>query len=108
VKRRYLSAKEKALVIERQKWKCACGCGETLVLGKIDFDHTLALQFGGTNDISNFCALIVKHHKQKSNKENTLRAKADRLKLKAEGRWLNAKDRELAKIFDRTKYLHRP
>jgi 5-methylcytosine-specific restriction endonuclease McrA len=105
VKRRSLSTNEKARVIDRQRNRCACGCGERLVVGQIDFDHRLALQFGGTNDIENFDALIRKHHRAKSDRENTDRAKADRLRAKANGTWLNAKDRELAKIQSRTKQL---
>lgn len=103
--RKYLSPSEKSRVIDRQRGKCACGCREALVVGQIDFDHVLDLQFGGTNDLSNFCALIRKHHKQKSDANNSIRAKCDRMKAKHEGRHLNAKDRELAAIRARTKQL---
>lgn len=105
MKRRYLSASEKARVMARQLDICACGCLELLVVGQIDFDHVLDLQFGGTNDLSNFCALIRKHHLAKSSANNTLRAKADRAGAKHRGEWLNAKDRELASIRSRTKQL---
>lgn len=105
MKRRYLSASEKSRLLDRQRNICACGCGETLVIGHIEFDHRVALQFGGTNDLSNFVALITKHHLKKSSAENTIRAKCDRLKLKHSGQWLNAKDRELASIRARTKQL---
>lgn len=102
-KRRSLSPSEKARVIDRQRGKCACGCREDLIPGQIDFDHRLSLQFGGTNDIENFDALIRRHHRQKSNDENTRRAKADRMRAKDQGVWLNAKDRELARIMSRTR-----
>lgn len=105
MKRRYLSASEKSRVIDRQCGKCACGCKEPLVVGHIEFDHKLALQFGGTNALDNFEALIKRHHKLKSNSENTARAKCDRQRAKHEGKWLNAKDRELASIRARTKQL---
>lgn len=105
MKRRYLSPSEKSRVIDRQNSKCACGCRGELVVGQIDFDHSVALQFGGTNDLSNFVALIRKHHRAKSNDENTARAKCDRLKLKHSGQWLNAKDRELASLRSRTKQI---
>jgi 5-methylcytosine-specific restriction endonuclease McrA len=101
-KRRTPSPQEKARIIARQGGKCACKCGEDLVPGKIDFDHVLALQFGGTNDLSNFEALIRRHHKAKSNDENTRRAKADRQRAKNDGTWLNAQERHLAKILERT------
>lgn len=104
-KRRYLSASEKARVIDRQGGKCACGCGDMLVIGQIEFDHRIGLSFGGSNALSNFEALIKKHHKKKSNDENTRRAKADRCRAKNEGTHLNAKDRELAKIMSRTKQI---
>lgn len=104
--RKYLSASEKSRVLDRQRGKCACGCRQQLVVGQIDFDHVLDLQFGGTNDLSNFCALIRKHHKAKSNANNTLRAKADRIKAKNNGTWLKASDRDLASIRSRTKQLN--
>ena len=104
-KRRTLSPSEKARVIDRQRGRCACGCGEALVVGFIDFDHVLDLQFGGSNDLDNFCALIRKHHRAKTDRNITLRAKCDRIRAKHEGKWLNSKDRELAKIRERTKYV---
>lgn len=84
---------------------CACGCGERLVIGQIDFDHELDRQFGGSESLSNFVALIRKHHKKKSDANNTARAKCDRIKAKHEGTHLNARDRELARILGRTKQL---
>lgn len=105
MKRRYLSASEKSRVIDRQGGKCDCGCKEPLVIGHIQFDHVIDLQFGGTNDLSNFCALITKHHKKKSNANNTIRAKCDRQRAKHNGTWLNSKDRELASIRARTKQI---
>ncbi len=105
MKRRYLSASEKARVLSRQRDICACGCRGVLVVGHIEFDHIVDLQFGGTNDLSNFCALIKKHHKIKSNAANTIRAKCDRIAAKHSGRWLNAKDRALAQIRDRIKQI---
>lgn len=105
LKRRYLSPQEKARVIDRQGGICACGCREPLVVGQIDFDHELDLQFGGTNDLSNFVALIRRHHKKKSDAANTVRAKCDRVQAKHSGTWLNAKDRELARIMSKTKQI---
>lgn len=104
-KRRYLSPSEKAKVMDRQRGICACGCREPLVIGQIDFDHRIGLSFGGTNALSNFEALKRKHHRAKSNDENTRRAKADRQRAKDRGEWLNAKDRELARIQSRTRQL---
>lgn len=104
-KRRYLSPAEKARVVLRQGGRCACGCREKLEPGQIEFDHRLALQFGGTNSLDNFEALIKRHHKKKSNDENTKRAKADRLRLKHSGQWLNAKDKVLARILGKTKQI---
>lgn len=105
MKRRYLSPSEKSRLIDKQRGRCACGCRGELIVGQIDFDHAVALQFGGTNDFSNFVALIRKHHRAKSNTENTQRAKADRIAAKHSGRWLNAKDRELASLRSRTKQI---
>jgi len=104
-KRRYLSAGEKSRLLDRQHGKCACGCGEPLVIGKIDYDHILDRQFGGSEDLSNFCALIRKHHRKKTDANTTIRAKCDRQRAKHEGKWLNARDRELASIRSRTKQI---
>ncbi len=104
-KRRSLSPSDKARVIDRQRGVCACGCGEQLVPGQIDFDHDKPLWAGGSNDLKNFNALVRKHHKVKSNDDNSRRAKADRMKAKNDGTWLNAKDRMLASIMSRTKQL---
>lgn len=104
-KRRYLSPVEKATVIGRQAGRCACGCREPLVVGRIDFDHAVALQFKGTNDLGNFVALVHKHHQKKSNRENTIRAKCDRIRDKRSGKWLSAQDRELARRMGRTKQI---
>ena len=104
-KRRSLSPQEKSRVIARQSGRCACGCGELLEPGQIDFDHDKPLWAGGSNDLSNFNALVRKHHKVKSNTNNSRRAKADRVRAKHEGRWLNAQERELARIMSRTKQL---
>lgn len=107
-KRRSLSPSAKAKIIDRQRGICACGCRENLQIGQIDYDHALALQFGGTNDLSNFVALIRKHHRAKSNDENIKRAKADRIAAKHNGTWLKAPDRELSRIQSRTKQLAAP
>jgi predicted NAD/FAD-dependent oxidoreductase len=102
-KRRSLSPAEKAKVIDRQKGVCGCGCKERLAVGLIDFDHEIDLQFGGSNDLSNFVALIRKHHMQKTATNATRRAKADRQRAKNDGSWLSAKDRELARIMSKTR-----
>jgi 5-methylcytosine-specific restriction protein A len=102
-KRKYLNGSEKAQVIDRQRGLCACGCGEKLELGLIDFDHELALQFGGSNRLSNFVALIRKHHRAKSNDENTKRAKCDRQRAKFFNPRLSSSDRDAARIIERTK-----
>ena len=102
-KRRHLSAVEKARVVLRQGGRCACGCREKLNVGQIEFDHRIGLAFGGTNDLENFDALVKRHHRRKSNDENRTRAKCDRLRAKHTGQWLSARDRELARIMERTK-----
>lgn len=106
-KRRTLSASERARVVHRQEGRCACKCGEKLQPGKIHFDHTTPLWAGGSNDLSNFCALVIRHHVKKTSKEAAQRAKADRAGAKHRGEHLNARDRELARILGKTKIIER-
>ena len=104
-KRRYLSAAEKSRLIDRQRGKCACGCGEKLEVGKIDYDHILDRWLGGSEALENFCALIRKHHRKKTDANTTIRAKCDRMKAKHEGTFLNFKDRELASLRSRSRQI---
>ena len=105
MKRRYLSPAQKARLIDKQGGRCACGCNELLVVGQIDFDHGLDRQFGGGEALENFQALIRKHHRAKTDANTTIRAKCDRIRAKHSGTWLNAKDRDLARIMSRTKQI---
>ena len=105
MKRRYLNAGQKSRLIDKQGGKCACGCGETLVVGQIDFDHSLDRQFGGSEALENFCALIRKHHRKKTDANTTIRAKCDRIAAKHNGTWLNAKDRDLASLRSRSRQI---
>jgi hypothetical protein len=104
-KRKKLTPSQAARVIERQNWICGCGCNERLEIGRIHLDHATPLWAGGSNDLSNFRALKLKHHLAKTSKEAAERARADRLHLKHTGQWLKPKDRELARIMSRTKQL---
>jgi len=85
-KRRYLSDREKVRVCARQAWKCACGCGEFLIIGATDFDHALPLSLGGTNDLENFRALRKRHHLEKTKRETRELAKAKRIAAREHGR----------------------
>lgn len=77
--RRYLAPWEKRIVRERQDGRCACGCRTPLEGRAIEYDHIVELWEGGTNDLSNFQALIKKPcHLRKSAKATKRRSKADR------------------------------
>lgn len=80
-KRRYLSDAEKVRLIQEQNGLCACGCGEALVIGEIEFDHKVPLWCGGTNEYSNFQALKRGrgHHGDKTSREAKERAKGNRI-----------------------------
>jgi 5-methylcytosine-specific restriction enzyme A len=83
-KRRYLSKADKSAVRLRQDFHCACGCGKPLT-GAIEYDHELALDLGGTNDLSNFRALMADCHREKSKADAKLIAKGRRIRRKAAG-----------------------
>lgn len=85
-KRKYLSMGDKLIVCRRQNFKCACGCGETLNMGETNYDHALALIFGGTNDLENFRALKLRHHLEKTKREIKELAKAKRIAAREHGR----------------------
>jgi hypothetical protein len=113
-KRRYLSPKEQATVIERQGRKCACGCGEMLDdPAEIQFDHYEELwtgedtpeDFKRLNDIENFRALKRRHHLTKTNEQTKQRAKEKRQRDRHLGQHLNARQKALQKILGNTKQL---
>lgn len=104
-KRRYLSDKEKMVVLARQNMICACrsSCTEPLTFGRIRYDHVLPLWAGGSNDLSNFAALVYGHHQDKTNIEATARAKADRIAA-SDGlrrKRLSKREKEMARILER-------
>ena len=104
-KRRRFSAAALAKVWDRQGHLCACGCGEPLVVGHVDYDHEIPLWADGPDTLENLRALIRKHHLPKTKREATQRAKEARVRSKHDGTWLNAKDRELERIMQRTRLI---
>lgn len=66
------------VVLRRQFWICACGCGEGLRLGRIDFDHDPPLELRtwveekndydpAENDENYIFAMVREHHRKKTN-----------------------------------------
>lgn len=80
-KRRRLTNAEFAKLWLQQQGKCACGCGERLVVGEVDLEHSRPLWGGGTDTLDNITLYLRQHHKAKSAEEATRRAKADRQQL---------------------------
>ena len=78
--RRHFSPSVYRAILVRQNWKCACGCNLLLsTAGIYHFDHILPLSLGGLDEESNLQALILGHHKAKSHKEASARAKTKRI-----------------------------
>lgn len=105
IRRRKFLPREYAAVIERQGGLCACGCKEPLGADPrdIDYDHILPLSIGGRDAPDNLQALKRKHHRAKSNRETTERAKADRIAA-TDGhrrRNLSVAERELAALIEK-------
>ena len=78
--RRRFSPKIYRDILVRQNWKCACGCNLLLsTAGIYHFDHILPLSLVGLDEESNLQALSLGHHKAKSHKEASARAKTKRI-----------------------------
>ncbi len=100
--RRKFSPKVYAEIIERQRMICACGCGEELTVGLIDYDHEIALELGGKDEPSNLRALIRRHHKAKTKADMVKIAKVRRIDKKDRlMRARTAMDRAVAKILEK-------
>lgn len=79
MKRRRLTAAEKAEVWKRQDFRCACGCGARLTSGPVEYDHALPLSLGGADALANIEALMaVCHRTKKTPADLTRLAKAKR------------------------------
>jgi len=66
--KRSVSETKKKFVASRQNWKCG-DCGETLSAW-FEIDHTLRLEYGGSNHIDNLVALCRECHGKKTTIEN--------------------------------------
>ena len=99
--RRRFSPAQCESVLARQNYKCACGCGELVIIGEHDFDHDKSLWLDGPDTLENLRALKRKHHLVKTAAEAGMRAKTDRQRAKHFGPRLNARDREMARIRER-------
>lgn len=66
--KRSVSETKKKFVAARQNWKCG-DCGETLSAW-FEIDHTLRLEYGGSNHIDNLVALCRECHGKKTTIEN--------------------------------------
>lgn len=91
------------LILRTQKFICACGCGEKLKKGEIDFDHHLPLHLGGKDTVDNLRAVRKECHKEKTTKESKVRAKIRRIKSSngLKKRRLNKKEKLLSHLKDR-------
>ena len=99
--RRRFSPAQYESVLARQNMICACECGETLVVGRIQYDHDKSLWLDGPDTLENLRALVTKHHLKKTVAEAKLRAKNDRVRAKFTGKRLNVRDREIRRIIQR-------
>lgn len=101
--RRKFSPKVYAEIIERQRMICACGCGEALEVGLIDYDHEIALELGGKDEPDNLRAMIRRHHKAKTKEDMVKIAKVRRIEKKDRlMRARTAMDRAIAKYLEKS------
>lgn len=66
--KRSVSESKKKFIAARQQWKCA-GCHEILP-ATYEIDHTIRLEYGGSNHVNNLQALCRNCHGQKTMTEN--------------------------------------
>jgi 5-methylcytosine-specific restriction protein A len=77
--RRYLSHSRRNEIVAAQGNRCAM-CGNSLVPGHFEFDHTQALEHDGDNAADNWRALCTSPcHKAKTRADHGARGKRDRL-----------------------------
>ena len=77
--RRYLTAREKELLLVSQG-RCCAICGHPfLATRKPQFDHVLPLSLNGTNEPDNWRAICAACHAPKSVREKKIAAKITRL-----------------------------
>lgn len=70
------SANVRLRIWERFEGVCQCGCGRKIQAGETwDLDHIKPLEDGGENRESNLHPLITAHHRTKTARENTQRAR---------------------------------
>lgn len=64
-KRKTLTVKQKAQVIERQHGLCGCGCSAELT-GRVEFDHRIARGLGGKQRPEDYDAVLKSCHDAKT------------------------------------------
>ena len=102
--RRRFSPRVYKAIIDRQGGICACGCNEKLGDDPraFQFDHTRELWDGGEDTPENLQALLIGHHRRKTNGNTRQRAKLKRIAERDGLRKpkLTARDKVLAKMLE--------
>ena len=78
MKRRRLTAAQKAAIIARQVNTCGCGCGGDLTGQPVEYDHALPLGLTGADSLDNLQALLIACHRAKTKADVRRIAKAKR------------------------------
>ena len=101
--RKRFSPRTYADLITKQHGECACGCGELLEVGRIEWDHIIPLFMGGKDEPRNLQGFInmpgKRHCAPKTREDMRKIAKVRRIEKK--GRIRNARDREISRILER-------
>ena len=79
-----LTTRQKLHVWEREKGRCYL-CGIRLSAGAFIFEHVLALELGGTNDLENISLTCLPCAREKTKVDHSTSAKAKRQKAAALG-----------------------
>lgn len=107
-KRKPLTRLQFATLILQQEGRCGCGCGKKLKPDQIIDEHIQALDFLGSNDLSNRSLWDRDCSKAKTARDLSEAAKGKRIRGERGSQWAKRKARGGSSITGRTEMQSRP
>lgn len=106
-KRKPLTRLQFATLILQQEGRCGCGCGKKLQPDRIIDEHVVALDFLGSNDLSNRSLWDADCSKAKTARDLSEAAKGKRIRGERGSQWAKRKARGKSSITGRTEIAKR-